>query len=909
MKADGESVERMATPFLGRLAAMVALAAILVAVIAAAAVPMQPSDGAESGTCGEGLEWSLDDEGALTITGEGYMDDYERCGPWGDGVRSVVAGDGVMSIGEYAFERCRGLVSASMPAAVTIGRCAFSYCVNLSSVEMPAAVTIEDMAFESCFVLQSASMPAAVTIGNGAFSGCDGLVSASMPVATSIGGYAFDYCSHLREVLIPASVESIGYNAFRTLTFLDLDGSEMAHDAESLSGHIYFGDGDGRLYRVDGEGSCGEGLRWVLGPDLVLEISGEGYMDGYMDEGHGPWGVYVREVVAGEGVRSVGAAAFHGCGQLESASFPGAEAIGDYAFSNCEHLSSVEMPAAVSIGDEAFRNCCFESVEMPAAVTIGDRAFHRCLLVSVDMPSAAEVGYRAFWYCPLERVYLPHTLASLGDQAFAGLTFLDEAGGALAQDAESLRGYAYEGAGDGKLKRLPYVFAQDGVRYWISAEGSAVATGFEGEPVSLAVPAEVLYLGKGYAPAAIADGAFAGCSMLESISVGNYVAEIGDGALDCPALRSIEVSGDNAAYSSIAGVLYDRDAKVLIKFPSSKQRLVIPDTVEEIAPHAFENAGAALKAVQGGGDVSYLRYVAIPASVERIGGFAFAGSTLECLKFVGGEASVGESAFAGCSAISYAVFGAAFAEVGDYAFDGCVFYDGETEMTLDDALAGHKFTGEDAAHLKLYVPRLGGSIVSGDVKYRITDNGESKALSAVRPAGEDAAELSIPASVRYLGFDWEVTSVASKAFSGLQSLRSVSFGGPVSLGPYAFFGCKNLGSVTFGGEAALGTSAFSCCGSLADADLGNVVSVGKHAFYNCALTRADLSSAETIGYGAFTGNDLRDVAFSPGLESVDPKAFFRYSVCGADGAKLPVSASGLAGKAFEGSGKALVQTV
>ena len=70
---------------------------------------------------------------------------------------------------------------------------------------------------------------------------------------------------------------------------------------------------------------------------------------------------------------------------------------------------------------------------------------------------------------------------------------------------------------------------------------------------------------------------------------------------------------------------------------------------------------------------------------------------------------------------------------------------------------------------------------------------------------------------------------------------------------------------------------------------------------------ADLSSAEAVGYGAFTGNDLREVAFSPGLESVDPKAFFRYSFYGADGAKLPVSASNLAGKAFEGSGKVLAQ--
>ncbi|MBR4503390.1 MAG: leucine-rich repeat protein [Candidatus Methanomethylophilaceae archaeon] len=84
-----------------------------------------------------------------------------------------------------------------------------------------------------------------------------------------------------------------------------------------------------------------------------------------------------------------------------------------------------------------------------------------------------------------------------------------------------------------------------------------------------------------------------------------------------------------------------------------------------------------------------------------------------------------------------------------------------------------------------------------------------------------------------------------------------------------------------------------------------VGSVGKHAFYGCALTKANLSSATKIGYGAFTGNDLREVTFGGGLESVDPKAFFRYSFWDAGENRIPVSAQDLAGKTFEGSGKIL----
>jgi hypothetical protein len=87
----------------------------------------------------------------------------------------------------------------------------------------------------------------------------------------------------------------------------------------------------------------------------------------------------------------------------------------------------------------------------------------------------------------------------------------------------------------------------------------------------------------------------------------------------------------------------------------------------------------------------------------------------------------------------------------------------------------------------------------------------------------------------------------------------------------------------------------------ADVDLGSVASVGKHAFYGCALTRADLSSAEAIGYGAFTGNDFCEVFLSLDLESIDSKAFSGYSFYRADGKKLPVVAADFAGLVFEGS--------
>ena len=58
------------------------------------------SDVVESGTCGTNLTWSLDDEGVLTISGEGKMANYseDSTAPWYSQrtqIKNVVIEDGV----------------------------------------------------------------------------------------------------------------------------------------------------------------------------------------------------------------------------------------------------------------------------------------------------------------------------------------------------------------------------------------------------------------------------------------------------------------------------------------------------------------------------------------------------------------------------------------------------------------------------------------------------------------------------------------------------------------------------------------------------------------------------------------------------------------------------------------------
>lgn len=151
------------------------------------------------------VTWSWDDNGTLTISGTGEMEDYSRHvsdtaarTPWrpydGDIVRVKIE-NGVTSIGDYSFFGCRRLTNIVIPDSVTrIGGYAFGLCESLTNITIPDGVTsIGYMAFVSCTSLSSITIP-------------DGV--------TNIEDAAFQNCTRLTSITIPDSVTSIADSAF-----------------------------------------------------------------------------------------------------------------------------------------------------------------------------------------------------------------------------------------------------------------------------------------------------------------------------------------------------------------------------------------------------------------------------------------------------------------------------------------------------------------------------------------------------------------------------------------------------------------------------------------------------------------------------------------------------------------------
>lgn len=133
-------------------------------------------------------------------------------------VDKIIIPDGIISIGDSAFENCENLTSISIPDSInSIGDSVFSGCRNLMSLKIPNGVaSIDFNTFDGCSSLTNIAIPDSVTsIRDFAFRACSSLTSITIPNSViKIGNYAFADCQNLSSIFIPENITLIEYLSF-----------------------------------------------------------------------------------------------------------------------------------------------------------------------------------------------------------------------------------------------------------------------------------------------------------------------------------------------------------------------------------------------------------------------------------------------------------------------------------------------------------------------------------------------------------------------------------------------------------------------------------------------------------------------------------------------------------------------
>ena len=265
--------------------------------------------------------------------------------------------------------------------------------------------------------------------------------------------------------------------------------------------------------------------------------------------------------------------AFEDCTSLKSIVLPeGLDSIGDGAFKGCTSLISITLPSSlIRLGQGeydsygVFEGCTsLTSVALPESIrAIQPNTFKGCTsLTSISLPeSVNSIESNAFEGCAsLTQITLPDSLERVSEGTFKNCTSLTSI--ALPESVNSIESNAFEGCTSLTQITLP---------------DETNTIGWE---------------------------TFQGCDNLASITLGadfegigyngEYVEDSEDLAeelKELPKLTNINVSAENDDFTSVDGVLYNKDKTELIAFPAGRTgSFTVPSHVKEIGQDAFSNS-------------------------------------------------------------------------------------------------------------------------------------------------------------------------------------------------------------------------------------------------------------------------------------------------------------------------------
>ena len=318
-------------------------------------------------------------------------------------------------------------------------------------------------------------------------------------------------------------------------------------------------------------GSCGDKLHWELNTeDSTLVITGSGAMKNWEYTSTIPWyqyRSYIVHVSLPSNLTSIGDRAFTQCASLRDITIPQyVTSIGNYSFSGCNSLALIVIPSSVtSFGMSAFASCTS--------------------LITINIPnSVTTIGQSAFYNCvSLEGIVIPKSVTSIGTSAFSSCLAMTSIHVDLQNSVYcSIDGVLFDKAA---TKIIQYPIGNVSPSYTIPESVVEIGSFAFEECInirSIQIPNTVTTIGR---------MAFYSCDSLKTITIGNGVTSIGEDVFGkCTSLAQINVDETNTKYSSINGVLYNKDGTHLIMYPirHADTSYIIPYTVSKISEGAFD---------------------------------------------------------------------------------------------------------------------------------------------------------------------------------------------------------------------------------------------------------------------------------------------------------------------------------
>ena len=221
-------------------------------------------------------------------------------------------------------------------------------------------------------------------------------------------------------------------------------------------------------------------------------------------------------------------------------------------------------------------------------------------------------------------------------------------------------------------KWVPY---EEVIEFFINDDGEYHIKRFYKNVKTLIIPSS--YKGTSISQIEFAD--FNNCKILEEIFISSSITSIlyenGGPYTGCTSLKRIVVEEGNPSYKSVDGVLYSKDGKKLIWYPSAKtdETYDIPQGTEVIGKCAFIenpyitniNIPSSVKEINGIYRCTALKSLKIPDGATKLSGLSSC-TALESLEIPDSVTEI--ESFYGCSSLKSITLPSNIEFIGEYAF-------------------------------------------------------------------------------------------------------------------------------------------------------------------------------------------------------------------------------------------------